>query len=195
MRSEPRPAEFLRLTRARHPPPSLRILSRWPRCGGSARGADPTTRSALVRDARPNPTVFLSGRGVRARRAGRFRRAPGGGRGDCRRVRTGPSPRPRARFNATHGQTPTYDSLDEGYEHSAPGGFAVRSAVGEPIVDGPRPDRFGRRDARTVRSCAPPGPRRALRVRLPARGVVGGGRGEEKNVRGGGWARRRTVQR
>ena len=49
----------------------------------------------------------------------------------------------------------------------------------------PRPDRFGRRDARTVRSCAPPGPRRALRVRLPARGVVGGGRGEEKTFAAG----------
>ena len=42
----------------------------------------------------------------------------------------------RALFRAAHGQTPTYDSLDEGCEHSAPGGFAVRLAVGEPIVDG-----------------------------------------------------------
>ena len=61
---------------------------------GSARA--PAPRSALVRGARPRARVFLSGRGVRARRAGRFRRALGGGRADCRRVRPSPSPRPRA---------------------------------------------------------------------------------------------------
>ena len=56
-------------------------------------------RARAVRDARSNPPVFLSGRGVRAARAGRHRRAPAGGRADSRRVSRAPSAASaRARF-------------------------------------------------------------------------------------------------
>ena len=54
---------------------------------------------ALPRGARSNPNVRFTGRGVRAQRAGRLRRALGGGRADCRRVSRGSfAAPPRALF-------------------------------------------------------------------------------------------------